>query len=167
MAPISGRLERSVSIMRSKLTVPIFLLTVATVMAVAFLQASLLLYRMGGSALHWGGILLCVPLLNGVLATLIARRAYLCSFYSSLISATVLLALYHQIFWKQAPSWLLGVAFFLTLALFSGIGVSLSRLFFRRRRRASQNFARLTLIVAYHLLAIAAAVVTLMGTLSH
>lgn len=151
--------------MRQGLYFPVFVLAVATVVVVAYLQASLVLLRLGGPELHWGCILLGVPLTNGVIASVLTRRSYLASFLSSLLSAAVLFVLYRTVFWSTPPSVVQASAFFATLALFSGFGVSAARALGRRTRRRGSGAARGALLVAYHLLAVAAAVVTLLSYL--
>lgn len=148
--------------MRQGLQLPVFFLGVGTVLVVAYLQASLVLLRLGGSELHWGCILFGVPLLNGIVATLLTRRAYLASFLSSGLAALLLFALYRLVFWQVPPSLLQAGAGFSTLALFSGFGVTAARLFGRRSRLRGSGAARRALLMGYHGLAIAAAVVTLL-----
>ncbi|MDF1561755.1 MAG: hypothetical protein P1V51_01855 [Deltaproteobacteria bacterium] len=151
--------------MRKGLQLPVFLLAVGTVLVVAYLQASLVLVRLGGSELHWGVILFAVPVANGLAAALLTRKAYLASFLSSLLASGVLLVLYRTIFWKEPPSLVQAAGFFTTLALFSGFGVTGSKLIGGRARRGGHDAARRAVLVLYHLLAISAAVVTLVSYL--
>lgn len=143
----------------------ILALTAITVGVVAWLQHSLVLVHAAGSNLHWLVVLVAVPVVQGLIAAMVSPRPYLHSLAASVLAAGALYGLYAKVFWKQPPSELMVIGVFGTLTLMSGFGVTLARGIKPPKVKMKKGAVKQMLLVGYHLLAIAAAVVTIIGFL--
>jgi len=137
-----------------------------TIGSVSIFQYSLWIVHHVSIGAHWLVILFVIPFINGIIsAMLVASGANGVTFFSSVISASVLFLLYKYWFWHSPPSLFTALIFFLNLTFFSAFGVmaykSLYRMFSRKRKRRKKKVN--ILIYAYHILAIVSAVVTIIG----
>lgn len=150
--------------MGSGAAIRIVALAAFTVASISALQHTRVVIIHTTAPVHWVVVLFIVPIANGIGSVLVIRRyPYLSSLLSSAIATVVLFFLYTNFFWRQPPTTLQAAAFFANLALFSGLGVSLARGVLAGSRRRAQVSMKRGFILAYHTLAIIAAVVTLVG----